>query len=87
MGIKQDSKGILLVGTNVRKYRTLLNLSVRDLANLLETDHSQINRIELGKVNTSIGIIFAIAEALKVEPFKLFLEDKPAKDTKALKKI
>jgi transcriptional regulator with XRE-family HTH domain len=77
MSNKQETKGILIVGANIRKYRNLQKLSVRDLANRLETDHSQINRIELGKINTSIGMIYAIAEILQIEPFKLFIEDKP----------
>jgi len=32
---------------------------------------SQINRIELGKVNTSVSVLFRIAEVLKIKPSKL----------------
>lgn len=41
-------------------------------------DYSQINRIELGKVNFSVSYLLLIADALEVEPTELliFKDDK-----------
>ncbi|WP_428329020.1 helix-turn-helix domain-containing protein [Mucilaginibacter sp.] len=68
----RDNQGILLVGANIRKYRTAAKLSQQDLANMIDTDLSQINRIELGKINTTVAILFAIGKALNVEPHLFF---------------
>ncbi|QEC78747.1 helix-turn-helix domain-containing protein [Mucilaginibacter ginsenosidivorax] len=73
MANPRDIKGIKTVGANIRKYRKLQNLSQQDLANLLDTDLSQVNRIELGKINTTVSMLYAIAEVLKVEPYKFFI--------------
>lgn len=73
MANPRDTKGIKTVGTNIRKYRKLQNLSQQDLANLLDTDLSQVNRIELGKINTTVSMLYAIAEILKVETYKFFI--------------
>jgi transcriptional regulator with XRE-family HTH domain len=73
MANPRDIKGIQTVGANIRKYRKLQNLSQQDLANLLDTDLSQVNRIELGKINTTVSMLYAIAAILKVEPSKFFI--------------
>ncbi len=75
MANPRSEKGILIVGANIRKYRKLQNLSQQDLANLLDTDLSQVNRIELGKINTTVGMLYAIAEILKVEPSQFLIEE------------
>lgn len=75
MANPRETKGIKTVGANIRKYRKLQHLSQQDLANLLDTDLSQVNRIELGKINTTVSMLYAIAEILKVEPYKFFNED------------
>ena len=59
------------VGERIREIRTIKKISQEELANECETDYSQINRMELGKVNFSISYLFLIANALKVHPAKL----------------
>lgn len=44
------------------------NVSQESLANECEVDYSQINRMELGKVNFSISYLYKIAEVLQVNP-------------------
>lgn len=59
------------LGKRIREIRQSKNLSQEELANLCDVDISQINRIELGKINTSISHVFLIAEKLNVEPIEL----------------
>lgn len=51
--------------------RISLGYSQQELANLCNLDLSQINRIELGKINTSVSHLFLIASILKVSPKEL----------------
>lgn len=59
------------LGKRIREIRQSKNLSQEELANLCDVDISQINRIELGKINTGISHVFLIAEKLNVEPIEL----------------
>jgi transcriptional regulator with XRE-family HTH domain len=63
-----EQKAIDLLGYNVRKYRNNAKISQALLAELVGVDYSQIARIELGKINTSVSMIYLIAEALNIEP-------------------
>jgi transcriptional regulator with XRE-family HTH domain len=52
----------------VRKYRKEKGLSQMDLAYACnDTDYSQINRIELGKVNFSVSFLTMLATKLDVD--------------------
>ncbi|MES2428615.1 MAG: helix-turn-helix transcriptional regulator [Bacteroidota bacterium] len=62
---------IELLGGNVRKYRTKANISQTVLADLVGVTYSQIARIELGEINTSVSMIYLIAKVLEIEPSKL----------------
>ena len=44
------------------------NVSQETLANECEIDYSQINRMELGKVNFSVSYLSKIAGALNINP-------------------
>lgn len=57
---------ITAVGKRVRELREQNNLSQQELANKANMELSQLNRIELGKINTSISHLGAISEALNV---------------------
>ena len=59
------------VGERIREIRTIKKITQEDLANECGIDYSQVNRMELGKVNFSISYLFLIADALKVHPAKL----------------
>jgi len=58
-------------GLRVRKLREAKGLSQPELAYECEWEYSQINRIELGKINTSISHLFLLAEKLEVDPTEL----------------
>ena len=49
-----------------------MGLTQEELANEANLEISQINRIELGKINTSISQASIIAKALKLDMVELF---------------
>ena len=57
------------IGKNIRKYRKEKGLTQMELAFVCnDIDYSQINRIELGKVNFSVSFLIIISESLGVSP-------------------
>ena len=64
--ITRSSISELLTNTSLSK-----NISQESLANECEIDYSQVNRMELGKVNFSISYLYRIAKALEIDPKKL----------------
>lgn len=60
------------IGERIRDLRIERGLTQMDLAfKCNDKDYSQINRVELGKVNFSVSYLSLIAEALKVKPEEL----------------
>lgn len=64
-------------GVRIRELREAKGMSQPELAYLCEWEYSQINRIELGKINTSISHVFHLAEKLGVKPSELIELDIP----------
>jgi transcriptional regulator with XRE-family HTH domain len=57
------------IGNKVRELRLAKGLTQMDLAfKCNDKDYSQINRVELGKVNFSVSYLSLIAKALEVTP-------------------
>ncbi|HWR34182.1 MAG TPA: helix-turn-helix transcriptional regulator, partial [Chitinophagaceae bacterium] len=55
------------IGENIRNYRKAKGLTQMELAFACnDIDYSQINRIELGKVNFSVSYLIIISESLGV---------------------
>ena len=68
----RDDPFLMKIGTKIRDLRLKKGLSQMDLAfKCGDIDYSQINRIELGKVNFSVSYISLIANALEVNPAEL----------------
>jgi len=67
----RNQKLLIEFGKNLKRVRESKNLSQHQLANLCDVEHSQINRIELGKVNTTISTLFLIASKLGIEVTEL----------------
>lgn len=61
-------EALKLIGERIRTIRKEKKLSQEELANLCDIELSQINRIELGKINTSISHLLLIARHLEVLP-------------------
>lgn len=59
-------------GQILREVREQKGLSIQGLADLADLDRSNLSNIENGKVEISLCTIYAIAEALEVDPTDLF---------------
>lgn len=57
---------IKLIGERIRKLRIDNHLTLETLAFKADMDYTQLSRIELGKINTSLFQIHKIAIALQV---------------------
>jgi len=60
---------------NLKKFRKKRNLSQMKLAEMLDTSTSYIGEIEINRKTPSMEMVEKIANALDVEPFKLFIDD------------
>jgi transcriptional regulator with XRE-family HTH domain len=68
----RDDKTIKKFGKKLRELRQFKGISQEQLAHSCGLEYSQINRIELGKVNTSISHVALLAKHLGVTPSDLF---------------
>lgn len=64
----KDEEALKQIGNRIREIRTSKHLSQESLANSCGIDYSQVNRMELGKINFGISYLFRIAQALEVNP-------------------
>jgi transcriptional regulator with XRE-family HTH domain len=64
---------------NLKKFRKIEGLSQMKLAEKCETDVSYIGQIEIGQRFPSIDLIEKMAQALAVEPYRLFMEEPGAR--------
>ena len=67
----KDPEALKQIGAKMRELRNLKQISQENLANECEIDYSQLNRMELGKVNFSVSYLYRIAKALNVHPKEL----------------
>jgi transcriptional regulator with XRE-family HTH domain len=63
---------IIMFGKQLRLIRQSKGLSMELLAGLSSFEYSQISRIELGQINTSLDAVFKLAKALQIKPKELF---------------
>jgi transcriptional regulator with XRE-family HTH domain len=59
-------------GMKLREIRKSKGLTQETLSYLSDIELSTLNRIELGKANTSLANIASICEALEIQPKNLF---------------
>jgi len=68
----RDDAFLLKVGQKIRECRLKKGLTQTELAfKCNDIDYSQINRVELGKVNFSISFLNLVADALEINPEEL----------------
>ena len=60
------------LGEKIREERIKQGLTLERLAHEAEIDYSQLNRIELGKINTSVYQIYLICRHLKIPMTAIF---------------
>ena len=65
-------------GTNLRKYRNELGVSQEKFAEMCGLHRTYISDIERFQRSISLENIQKIADALSIETYKLFIEDKEA---------
>ena len=71
-GYYRDDIFLKIIGDKIRKLRLEKGLTQMDLAFACnDKDYSQINRIELGKVNFSVSYLSLIAKVLETTPQNL----------------
>jgi transcriptional regulator with XRE-family HTH domain len=68
----RDNTYLKLFGQRVRELRIIAGFSQMQFANICDLEASQINRIELGKINTSISHAKVIADSLGISLKELF---------------
>lgn len=72
MGYARHNEIIKALGQRIREIRLEKGLSQQSLANLCDLELSQINRIELGLINTSVSHVAIICEVFRMQPRELF---------------
>ena len=60
------------LGLNIAYYRKLRGLSQERLAELTDISRTHMSRIGTADCAVSLDVVFTIADALRVEPYKLF---------------
>lgn len=67
---------VMVFGINVKKYRLKANLSQEKFAELCGLHRTYISDIECFQRNVSLETVQKIADAFKIEPYMLLLEDR-----------
>ena len=68
----RDDAFLKKIGERVRELPLSKDMTQMELAfKCKDKDYSQINRVELGKVNFSVSYLSLIAKALEVQPIEL----------------
>lgn len=72
---KQNEYKYIQLGLNIAYYRKLAGYTQEELAEASGISRSHISAIEASNIvhNVSLEVIFNIAEALNVEPYKLLM--------------
>ena len=79
MGIKINEQYIYkLISSNIKRLRSLQNISQLNLALRTELTHNFINDIENCKKGVSAKTLAKLSSALNVEPYQFFLPDSMA---------
>ena len=69
---------VRVFGLNVKKYRKAINMSQEELAEKSNLHRTYISAIECFRRSIALENVQRIADALKIETYKLFMEeDKP----------
>lgn len=69
----RDNELIAEIGLRIRKARVSQGMSQQTLANHCDIELSTINRIELGKLNPTISILYLICNTLGVDPTEILI--------------
>ena len=59
------------LGRRLRSIRSSKKISIEDLANQSDMTYSQVSRIELGKINTTVYTLYKLSKSLNVHPIEI----------------
>lgn len=62
------------LGLNIAYYRKKLGLTQEQLAEKAGVERSRISKTEIAWIGTSLDMVYRIADALEIEPYKLLME-------------
>ncbi|AUP78230.1 helix-turn-helix domain-containing protein [Flavivirga eckloniae] len=62
---------LMSFGETLSRIRKEKDISYRELAQLCDVDHSQISKIEKGKISLQVVTLFELAKGLNIEPSEL----------------
>ncbi|MEM6735721.1 MAG: helix-turn-helix transcriptional regulator [Bacteroidota bacterium] len=68
---ERNQDNLKAFGEHLRKLRESKGLSQEELAYRAQVAYSSINKLENGKLNTSISTLFDLADALRIEKTEL----------------
>lgn len=60
------------LGMNIAYYRKLRGISQEKLSEMANISRTHMSRIETADCAVSLDVVFALAEALQIEQYKLF---------------
>lgn len=63
------------LGKRLRLVRSSKKISIEDLANQSDMTYSQVSRIELGKINTTVYTLYKLSKSLNVHPIEILPAD------------
>ena len=63
------------LGNKLRSIRSEKNITIEDLAIQSDMTYSQVSRIELGKINTTVYTLYRLANSLMIHPKEILPED------------
>ncbi len=72
--MEQYTERYRTLGLNIAYYRKLRGLTQEQLAEKAGIERSRVSKTEIAWVGTSLDMIYRIADALEVEPYKLLME-------------
>jgi transcriptional regulator with XRE-family HTH domain len=64
----RDEQLLAFIGGKIKEIRLSKDISIEVLAKECKVGNSQISRMEHGKVNFSMSMLYMIAQVLKVDP-------------------
>lgn len=62
------------LGLNIAYYRKMRGLTQEQLAEKAGIERSRVSKTEIAWIGISLDMVYKIADALDVEPYKLFIE-------------
>ena len=64
----RDEQLLAFIGAKMKEIRLSKHISIAVLAKECEVGNSQVSRMEHGKVNFSMSMLYRVAQVLKVDP-------------------